>query len=183
MNFTWIPGPDVICLTIVWSDLNLYSSHNWNQIESPRWNFPQALILQILHMKLYSVTTAPVLMLKKFCVLSCTRRSNNCRTVSTFVLWMWLGLWAPKLSVIPCCCVENVTLLKAWRGRTWHSCILAIQGTVFVNLFVDYLRACWCRILELTDTVKHLRSQKSEKDASLDTMQISLDRMVRSWEW
>ncbi len=35
-----------------------------------------------------------------------------------------------------------------------------------------------CRILELTDTVKHLRSQNSEKDTSLDTMQISLDRMV-----
>lgn len=38
------------------------------------------------------------------------------------------------------------------------------------------------RILELTDTVKHLRSQNAEKDASLDTMQISLDRMVRPWE-
>ncbi|XP_034438966.1 rootletin isoform X1 [Hippoglossus hippoglossus] len=33
------------------------------------------------------------------------------------------------------------------------------------------------RILELSDTVKHLRSQNSEKDASLTTMQISLDRM------
>ncbi|KAI9542517.1 hypothetical protein NQZ68_019199 [Dissostichus eleginoides] len=33
------------------------------------------------------------------------------------------------------------------------------------------------KILELTDTVKHLRSQNSEKDSSLNTMQISLDRM------
>ncbi|XP_034091518.1 rootletin isoform X3 [Gymnodraco acuticeps] len=33
------------------------------------------------------------------------------------------------------------------------------------------------KILELTDTVKHLRSQNSEKDSSLSTMQISLDRM------
>lgn len=40
---------------------------------------------------------------------------------------------------------------------------------------------CLCprRVLELSDTVKHLRSQSAEKDASLDTMQISLDRMVR----
>lgn len=30
--------------------------------------------------------------------------------------------------------------------------------------------------------VKHLRSQNSEKDASLSTMQISLDRMVGPWE-
>lgn len=58
-----------------------------------------------------------------------------------------------------------------------------IQGTVFTNLIIVCLHAWWCRILELTDTVKHLRSQNSEKDASLDTMQISLDRMVRSWEW
>lgn len=35
------------------------------------------------------------------------------------------------------------------------------------------------RLLELNDTVKHLRSQGAVKDASLDTMQISLDRMVR----
>lgn len=34
------------------------------------------------------------------------------------------------------------------------------------------------RILELSDTVKHLRSQNCEKDACLKTMQISLDRMV-----
>lgn len=34
------------------------------------------------------------------------------------------------------------------------------------------------RVLELTDTVKHLRSQNSEKDSSLNAMQISLDRMV-----
>ncbi|AWP11438.1 putative rootletin-like [Scophthalmus maximus] len=33
------------------------------------------------------------------------------------------------------------------------------------------------RILELSDTVKHLRTQNSEKDASLSTMQVSLDRM------
>ncbi|XP_034736357.1 rootletin [Etheostoma cragini] len=33
------------------------------------------------------------------------------------------------------------------------------------------------RILELTDTVKYLRSQNSEKDSSLKAMQISLDRM------
>uniref|UniRef100_A0A3B4GVC1 Ciliary rootlet coiled-coil, rootletin family member 2 n=1 Tax=Pundamilia nyererei TaxID=303518 RepID=A0A3B4GVC1_9CICH len=32
-------------------------------------------------------------------------------------------------------------------------------------------------ILELTDTMKHLQSQNSEKDISLNTMQISLDRM------
>ncbi|KAK1896509.1 Rootletin [Dissostichus eleginoides] len=38
------------------------------------------------------------------------------------------------------------------------------------------------KILELTDTVKHLRSQNSEKDSSLNTMQISLDRMVGPWE-
>lgn len=37
---------------------------------------------------------------------------------------------------------------------------------------------CSFRIVELTDTVKHLRSQNSEKDASLNTMQIGLDRMV-----
>ncbi|KAK5930141.1 hypothetical protein CgunFtcFv8_026404 [Champsocephalus gunnari] len=33
------------------------------------------------------------------------------------------------------------------------------------------------KIVELTDTVKHLRSQNSEKDSSLSTMQSSLDRM------
>ncbi|KAM3850238.1 uncharacterized protein crocc2 [Diretmus argenteus] len=33
------------------------------------------------------------------------------------------------------------------------------------------------RVLELTETVKHLRSQSGEKDASLSAMQISLDRM------
>ncbi|XP_063747285.1 rootletin [Eleginops maclovinus] len=33
------------------------------------------------------------------------------------------------------------------------------------------------KILVLTDTVKHLRSQNSEKDSSLKTVQISLDRM------
>lgn len=38
------------------------------------------------------------------------------------------------------------------------------------------------RILELSDTLKHLQSQSSEKDASLNTMQISLDRMVGPWE-
>lgn len=40
---------------------------------------------------------------------------------------------------------------------------------------------CLCsgRVLELSDTVKHLRSQGAVKDASLDTMQNSLDRMVR----
>ncbi|KAI4829341.1 hypothetical protein KUCAC02_023387 [Chaenocephalus aceratus] len=47
------------------------------------------------------------------------------------------------------------------------------------------LQGCWdtervklnSKILELTDTVKHLRSQNSEKDSSLSTMQSSLDRM------
>lgn len=38
---------------------------------------------------------------------------------------------------------------------------------------------CSERVLELSDTVKHLRSQGAAKDASLDTMHISLDRMVR----
>ncbi|TNN74186.1 Rootletin [Liparis tanakae] len=33
------------------------------------------------------------------------------------------------------------------------------------------------RVLELTDVVKHLRGQSAEKDSSLNTMQISLDRM------
>ncbi|XP_034387086.1 rootletin [Cyclopterus lumpus] len=33
------------------------------------------------------------------------------------------------------------------------------------------------RVLELTDAVKHLRGQSGEKDSSLNTMQISLDRM------
>ena len=36
-----------------------------------------------------------------------------------------------------------------------------------------------CRILELTDMVKHLRRQNSEKESSLAAMQASLDRMVR----
>lgn len=31
--------------------------------------------------------------------------------------------------------------------------------------------------------MKHLQSQNSEKDASLNTMQISLDRMVGPWEY
>lgn len=39
-----------------------------------------------------------------------------------------------------------------------------------------------CRNLELTGMVKHLRSQNSEKDSSLGTMQLSLDRMVRPWD-
>lgn len=30
--------------------------------------------------------------------------------------------------------------------------------------------------------MKHLRSQNGEKDSSLDTMQLSLDRMVRPWD-
>ncbi len=54
---------------------------------------------------------------------------------------------------------------------------------VCVILFSVHLHASdLCRILELTDTVKHLRNQNSEKDASLNTMQISLDRMVGPWE-
>lgn len=51
-----------------------------------------------------------------------------------------------------------------------------------ILLFVHFLHVGVSRIVELTDTVKHLQSQNSEKDASLNTMQISLDRMVGPWE-
>lgn len=44
------------------------------------------------------------------------------------------------------------------------------------------MHADLCRVLELTDVVKHLRGQSAEKDSSLNTMQISLDRMVGPWE-
>lgn len=58
------------------------------------------------------------------------------------------------------------------------------QGTICVcvcSLFI-FILTDPCRILELTDTVKHLRSQNSEKDSSLGTMQLSLDKMVRLWD-
>ena len=51
------------------------------------------------------------------------------------------------------------------------------QGTVCLISLSVYVSGV-SRLLELSDTVKHLRSQNSEKDASLTTMQISLDRMV-----
>lgn len=51
-----------------------------------------------------------------------------------------------------------------------------------ILLFVHFLHVGVSRIAELTNTVKHLQSQNNEKDASLNTMQISLDRMVGPWE-
>lgn len=38
------------------------------------------------------------------------------------------------------------------------------------------------RILELSDTVKHLRGRNNEKDASLAAAHVSLDTMVGPWD-
>lgn len=54
------------------------------------------------------------------------------------------------------------------------ACMLFCSWHIFMLLVCVGLP----RILELTDTLKHLQSQNSEKDTSLKTMQISLDRMV-----
>ena len=119
-----------------------------------------------------------ILLTSGLCVLDCSEHlilSNFNSNLVGILATSAENMIALMVFSFVCLCLCMCYAWPCVHRQCMSACVWHVRACVF---------ACGVsRILELTDMVKHLRSQGSEKDASLSTMQTSLDKMVGPWGW